>query len=288
MKKIKFYLTSCLLITALISCSSDDDSTSIEPDDNGITVSNITLSKQSVFVDDIISLDFDSEGQESIELTSAQTGIAITSLSETSYEITSSGPVSAYIDMTFTRDTITEVQQVLVNFLPHGVIGKTVEAIVLDDSNTSYLSLIHGEPDGKRIIKEYITNPEDPTNEILRFSETWYYASKGLSFNISIGGLVIYASFYGDTWSVETDEGTVLNGVPYPYDINGLGSFTDPEGILMDDVVASYGVPDEENKIPGDNGIQVYSYPTVFTAFLFDSDDVEDYEGKKVKVVTVN
>lgn len=284
MKNFKSCLTLFLLITLIISCSSDDDDTSPALYiDNGITVTNITLSKQTVFVNEIINFDFESEGHESITIAAEESDIAITTLSETSYEITSSTAVSGFIDVTLSRftatDTIIELQQVEVNFIDHGanLANSTVEGIQVGD-NTSQILIIHGEPEGIRISDS-------------GFTETWYYFSKGISYTIDttvdVTALkeVISIRLFGLDWGIEID-GTIQNGVAYPYDISNLGNFTDPEGLLMDSVIVEYDLPAEEYKLSGGTS-QTYGYSTntTETFFSFISDDIEDYVGKNVSSI---
>ncbi|MDO6737713.1 hypothetical protein [Wenyingzhuangia sp. 2_MG-2023] len=295
MKKLFSALKSCFILTLLFACSDDDTITS-NPNNNNI-VTNISINKQNAFTDEEITLTFDASNYDAITVTSEEPSINITSTSETSYTLTSEQLSSGYINITTTKDTISELNQVLVNFHEHGITDyQTIEGINIADSNIYNLLLLHGEPEG--IYTQTITETDTIDNTITTTTsnfENWHYLSKGLTFRINrYLETVLSVTVYGTEWEVKLDnEENNATGVKYPYEIGDIGNFTD--GILMDTVIEELGtVEDEENKIDATNSLKLYIYddanPNLTSnqevGFYFTSDELNEYESKNVKLIT--
>lgn len=289
MKKTLFILKTCLLAIFLSACTDDE---SIDSNSSKM-ISDISIDKQYAFIDDEINLTFQSIEYDEISVTSTEADIIITSSSETSYAISANSEVSATIDITSTIDTISEVNQVFVNFLEHGVDYKIVEGISMDIDNIYKMKLIHGEPEGQSTTT--ITNINATTGDTTYVDYDYnYYFSKGLSFmSLPTNNIVISTILYGDNWSIESSDGTINDGDIFPYDIDGLGTFTSTEGILMQDVVTKYGDPNDISIV---GSAVTYKYNDLnssitgnqFGYFTFNSEDENDYTDKKVTAIRVD
>jgi len=290
MKKLNYLLKTFLLLTLIVSCSEDDAPVIDGPNRN---ISNIVLNKQNSFVGEDIALTFDASNYESITVTSDDSNISITLISETSYTITSTKALAGYVDIATTIGEETEIDQVYVTFTEHGTTDyQTIEGITIGESNINNLKLLLGEAEAKTDYSVSNTNEETGDVTITTY-EIWHYLSRGLSFLIREGIQdVVSVRILGTSWGIEVD-GEIKPGVPYPYEIGNLGNFSNADGILMDDVIAEFGALADENKSISEESVNVrYNYPliteTINGDFYFTSDDIDDYQGKALKYMVLD
>ncbi|NJB84052.1 hypothetical protein [Wenyingzhuangia aestuarii] len=289
MKKLKNLFKISLIITLLISCSKDND---ISSNANKI-IYDISINKQNSFIDGEISLTFKTNSYESITVTTDEPNITITQSSDNAYQFSSSQASSGIIEITSNQDNTTQKDQVFVNFLEHGTNYKTTEGVEIDEDNIYKIFLIHGEPEGKSSFTNTTTNQNTGVTTSTTYNY-WYYFSKGFYFtSLNSNNTVISVRLMAKDWTATIENETSKNGVPFSYDIDGLGSFTNTGGILMQDVVNKYGEP---NVITSEGSNITYKYNDLnsaisgnqFAYFYFESDDPYIYTDKEVSSILID
>ncbi|MBU2950958.1 hypothetical protein KO493_09625 [Tamlana agarivorans] len=283
MKKLHYLFKSLLVILLFTSCSDDD---SIETISEDRFVSNISLSKQNVFIEDEVTLKFETNNNETMTIVSENADVNLIPVSDTEYKISSTKAGAGYITITTTKGEIEQIDQVQVIFNAHGTEDYvTLEGVIVGESNRNSLLLLHGEPDE---IQQFTASSTNETTGVVSTInlENWYYLSKGIAFTITdTSGLISQAKIYGTNWAIDID-GDIKQGSPYTGSIGTLGDFS--TGILMDDVYAQNGIPTTSG-ISGPSMV-FYRYADLNTSaagsqigiFNFSSDDVDDYIGKDV------
>lgn len=289
MKKLTSLFTTLLLTFLIFSCSKGED---ISPEP-GKFINNISLSKQSVFVNEELTLSFETNNAEITSVTSDKSDIIITPTSSTSYKITSAKVATGKITITTIRGEVFEKDEVQVIFNAHGTTDYQIIEGLDPGVSTKYTAIwLYGAPEGEKIFTTTTTNATTGAVTNTKYL-TWYYFSKGISITIVDGtSLISNLTVYGTSWSAEID-GQVKQGAAYPHTIGTLGNFT--TGILMDNIVTKFLVPAAADKLTStiDPNIIGYKYLDINTTltgnqtviFGFKTDLKDVYQGKFVNEI---
>ena len=251
------------------SCSSDH----IEKI-NPIILNSIESSKQFAFIEETISLNIYAEGYSNIEVISNNSNVVIDKVNTTTYKISATKSTEAIIEIILSSDSFTEQKTVDYSFFEHGLIDfKIVEGLTLDKDSPSRVRELHGDPD-------YISENEDKNEEI------WYYFDKG--FWILMDNNVNQAHYmrlYGINWS-RTFDNIEYIGKQYTYEISE-GLKIENLQLSMSTVVNKFGTPTEKFTSTNNKQLHIYDYEDLEVLFYFQSDDIDDYEGKSVGYINV-
>lgn len=286
MKKI----LAALLVCIAISCGSDDSI-------SDITLDNLTLEKEFLFIEESTNLNFEVSGQDNISVTSSNGEISIEKITKTNYKISASEAVTGKILVTISNEDPekTVIETLNINFLEHGTKDyQLFEGITIKSDTSDGVKLLHGEPEGLSGIN---------TNSSGTKFQNWYYFSKGFYFTIitkssnpNFINLVTTAHIFGfSPWSARLDSGQIKrDGITYPHNIAELGNLNTLSGILMDKVIEKHNEPEEKSSLETST-FKWYRYsdlaPTIIArkgaTFFFNSDDINEYTGKRISSISL-
>jgi hypothetical protein len=267
-KNVAKFLSLCLTISFLVSCSSSDDKeVSVVP-----TFTKTNTTKTEAFIEEAITLTVEGKDFTDIKVTSSNSSVVIKKITTSTYEIKSPVAASTNITVELSNSSNKNSQTIKLNFHEHGVkdLGIIeVEGIKVDDNATKVLAFL-GEPDSKT---------SDSTGD------HWNYVSKGLSISFSAGTSFVNAfRIYSLSFTSQPQIYTKLAFKDYPNDILYSGWKIDNSSTTMDAVVKKLGTP--RNKF-NNNGYTEYSYNNGIT-FVFSSNGVDDIVGKTIKYIFVS
>jgi len=253
------YLHLAILVVVLLSSCKDDP----------LDLSEITVSARNIFVNDTITLSFESEGHSNIQVTSDNESMQIIKNSESEYAVTSSTEASGTITVSAENKDQSKSVTTVTYFYDHGVKNfEIVEGIKKDVDKKSKVIELLGDPDA-------IRTSENDRKEYL------YYFSEGLKLNIEKSTKIVRAFYlYSDNWS------TTINDVKYyfstyPYDLGYSWKLLDSNSTI-DDVVSIQGIPDVKETNPTNPHSHRYKFTKISTWFYFHSDSLDNYINKKI------
>ncbi|MEP1488311.1 MAG: hypothetical protein ABJK28_07775 [Algibacter sp.] len=284
------YLLITLFLTLLYtSCSDDDHAVYVSDIENEFTAFNVDNNDQ--FTGNIANLIINDGGYSNIQVipvdsTDMTLSVSINKIDDLNYTISSTEEGNQLVQITATDASGNELTGYRRMFFhEHGTTDyNTVEGIVIGFDLNRKLTALHGEPEAIEIrastTETTVNNEGETITRYIRGTETWYYFSKGFDITIdSRSESIIGMSLFGIEGTVLKDD-VSYDIVPYAYGVDGLSSFNTSEGLLMDEVIEKYGEP---NKKKEGTTTHVYEYDNVF--FLFSSDNVDEYAGKKVSSI---
>lgn len=266
--KLNNLLVIIIACVFTFSCSKDD----IE-ETNPIVINSIKSSKQLAFIEETINLNIYAEGYSNIEVSSSNSDVVIDKINTTTYKISATKATEVIIEIILSSESFTEQKTVEYNFFEHGVIDfKIVEGITLDKDSPNHVLELHGDPD-------YIFKVEDENREV------WYYFDKG--FWVSMDSNVNRADYirlYGIDWTRTLDNIEYI-GKQYRYEISE-GLKIENLQLSMTTVVEKFGTPTEK-LTTSIEGLYTYVYEDLDVFFYFQSEDIDDFEGKSVGYIIV-
>ncbi|GIZ09406.1 hypothetical protein [Flavobacterium sp. UMI-01] len=273
MKKLNVLFLLCLLLTLFISCSSDDNK---DPD---VIFNSITANKSDVYLEESIIITLDGTGFTESNLTSSNTKMKITKISNTTYEVSSIDATSGRVYAELRNNTYSKTKNIPINFYKHGVIDfKMVEGIAINvDSSDKLLKLL-----GEAEVKTDITGATTPT-------ELWEYPSKGVNFVvIKSSKIITSAKVNSSNFYINMPNNSRVFYTKYPYEI-GNGWKIDDANSTMTQVV---------NKLGNSNSKNTYTTTTLKSYFYllnnfglyfyFYADTEDDYNNKTIRSLVVN
>lgn len=296
MKTANYLLITLFLTFSLISCSEDENPLYVSDVENKFTAFSVDNNYQ--FADDTINLIVE-EGYSNIEVVPVDSMattdfILINEIDDLNYTISLTEEIEAN-ELIRIKATDTDGNEFTgysrIFFHEHGTKDDfvTVEGIVIGTDTHRKITALHGEPEDIYIretsIETNVNEDGDQETVYTQGIEIWNYFSKGLTFTIDsrtekVTDILVYGI-----------EGTILRDdvsydvVPYAYELDeGLSKFDTSEGVLMDEIIAKYG--DGYEAIEGSNTNHIYAYDNLI--FTFSSDNVDEYQGKRVLRVAVS
>jgi len=269
-KNITRFLSICLTLSFLVSCSSSDDKeVSVVP-----TFTKTNTTKTEAFIEEAITLTIEGKDFTDIKVTSSNSTVVIKKITASTYEITSPVAASTNITAELSNSSNKNSQIIKLNFHEHGIkdLGfLEVEGIKISDNGTKILALL-GEPDVKT---------SDSTGD------QWNYLSKGLSISFTTGSTTVNAfRIYSLSFTSQPQIYTKLAFKDYPNDILYSGWKIDNSSTTMDAVVKKLGAP--QNKFYN-NGFTEYNYidKNRSIKFVFSANGVDDIVGKTIKYIFI-
>ncbi|NJB83334.1 Maf family protein [Wenyingzhuangia aestuarii] len=303
MKKIA-YLFATALLCVVFSCSED---TQIEenPEETllvtteEIKVNTILLNKNELFVKDVATLDINTNNVDVIEVKSTASALSIVKISSTSYQISSNEVLSAPITITLKNKAETINEVLSIKFNKHGTEDfLTFEGITLDDDTSGRIKQLHGEPG---LVYSYETKETVNGITTTYLYEDWFYFDKGFVFSLlagTKGGNTTLNGWIHEVYIYIEPTNFNLNGTIYPMDpysyLDNLGQLSSNNSITMDKVIEIFGTPTTKSSYNNEtSSIRYYQYRDhhafnkADVTFRFNSDDIENYQGKNVNKITI-
>ena len=278
MKNTPYLIALFMIMTFSESCSKDDNDV-IPTKEKTIPLefTSLTASKIHSFVDEPILLTIEGSGFSEVSVVSGEADpskVIISKIDTKHYKISA---------LETLRPTIVhvsldgELKSIDLNFYEHGVKNfNTVEGIQIGIDKKNLIEALLGEPEA--IVASSSTSGD---------FEYWYYFTKGFYlFMDNSTEFPVYARVYGDFIWARTINDSVVFGSPYNYEIGNSWLLSGPSRILMNDVVDKYGPRDGESIAPSSSSKR-YDYDSIRTYFYFFSDDIDNYNDKRVEYISV-
>lgn len=274
MFKLRHFCILSILVLFITGCSSNEDSDVVKKDDP-IIFTSLTASKKSSFIDEVITISIDATAYKDIVVTTNKFSVKATKISANSYEIESTEAIGVRVKVVLENNNSSETKSIDLDFYEHGVKDNViVEGIEIDVDRSDKLLELFGEPDGKLDS----TNGED---------EFWYYFLRGLYFSLDkvtkrVGSAYLYSY---DGWT-RTINDVTFTGELYPYEIGNSKKIAGGQ-TKMDEIVDIFGEPDEKHKSSNtSSNLKWYVYYGG-VVFYFNSDSLDNYQGKPVNSMWV-
>jgi len=267
MTKLNHFFALSILALFIIGCSTNED----QP----IVFKSLTTSKGFNFIEETASIIIDGTEYSDADVSSNNSIVTITKLSETNYAIEASEAGNVTISVQLKNNDYRETKSIDLEFYEHGVKDfKVVEGIKLNIDKTGKILALLGEPDAK-------TLNFDASREF------WYYFSEGVELvAIKATDIVTDAVVFPVPWST-TVNGVSVSGNVYPYDIANNWNISNGQ-LIMDEVIEKLGEPDSKfNSNTTGSRLKRYVYSSPNAGFRFYSDDLNDYSNKPVSYIVI-
>ena len=234
---------------------------------------SLTANKKDVFIEEPIVISLEGTGYTETNLTTTNSKVTITKITNTVYEISSTEATVCKLYAELKNGSKTQFKYVDLYFYQHGILNfKTVEGITVNSDTSDKISKLLGEPDVK-------------SNSTSGLSEYWRYFDKGLSFTVLKSNQLVDAiNVYSSNFSYTSESNITKYYVSYSYEIgNGLKINTS----TMDAAIAILGTPVEKTSNPTDPTSTFRQYKFTYqnqNMYLgFYGATVEDYTNKSIK-----
>jgi len=277
MKKISFKsiihgVLAIILISLLVSCSSDDNS-------NTPVINSVTVTKYNAYIDEKITLNIDATGYTDTNLYSLNTAspVKFAKTAPTTFDITTTAAIPRALVFAQLKNGTSKTESGLeVGFFVHGVDATYTyaEGLKSADPSSKVVELL-GEPTNK------MTSTANPS------LESWDYPSKGISVGINkqpTGALTVsYVSLRSSNFYTIKSDGTKVFFTNYLGDL-GNGWKINNTNTKMDAIIAKLGTPTVKASDPNDPTSQLRTYTfSNNTRFSFYGATENDYVGKLVQ-----
>ncbi|WP_418263345.1 hypothetical protein [Flavobacterium faecale] len=272
MKKLNAVWSLGLGLLLCISCSSDDK-------DPNVIFNTMSANKTDVYIEEPIAITLEGTGFTETNLTSTNSKIKITKISNTSYEVSSTEATTGKIYAELKNKSNSQSKNINLSFYKHGIIDfKTVEGITVNSDTSDKIIKLLGEPE----VKTDLTASTP--------AEKWEYTSKGVNFIvIKSTKLVTIANVNSSNFYTFLSDGiTKLTYTKYPYEI-GNGWKIDLSTTTMTNVINKLGT-DYIKSSSTTNMLRNYkfSFDNQKVYFYFYADTEDDYSGKTIRSVLID
>lgn len=267
MTKLNYLWAVFILAVFFTSCSKDDEGTPV-------IFTSLTATKAHSFIEDNITINIAGEEFMDVIVTSNNSSVTITELTNISYSIEASEAAVAVISVQLINESNTAIKDLVLSFNEHGVTDfSVVEGIEIGFDKSDKIMALFGDPEGK----------EDSSSGE---REYWYYFSKGFSFLVNKSNTIAEESrLYGSDWK-RTINSVELNGSHYSNEISDSMIIANGQ-VVMDTIINKLGQPDEKHtSTMAGSPLKWYIFNEGAKIFFL-SDSIDDYTGKTVLYVDI-